>query len=34
VELREREERAAASGAGIEGEWRDEQFPELRSPRP
>ncbi|PZF59546.1 AMP-dependent synthetase [Curtobacterium sp. MCSS17_008] len=30
VELREREERAAA-GAPAEGEWREEQFPELRS---
>ncbi len=31
VELREREEAAAAAGAPVEGEWRDEQFPELRS---
>ena len=31
VELREREERAAADGVRAEGEWRDEQFPELRA---
>jgi len=34
VELREREERAAAAGTRAEGEWRDEQFPELRSINP
>ena len=31
VELREREERAAASGTAVTGEWRDDQFPELRA---
>jgi len=31
VELREREEAAARTGSLAEGEWRDEQFPELRS---
>ncbi|WP_144801411.1 AMP-binding protein [Curtobacterium sp. BH-2-1-1] len=31
VELREREERAVADGVPVAGEWRDEQFPELRS---
>ena len=30
VELREREERAAASGVPIAGEWREDRFPELR----
>ncbi|MBF4609591.1 AMP-binding protein [Curtobacterium sp. VKM Ac-1393] len=34
VELREREERAAASGVPVDGEWRDEQFPGLRASRP
>lgn len=32
VELREREERAATSGTPIEGEWREDRFPELRGP--
>ena len=31
VELREREEQAATAGTRVEGEWRDEQFPELRA---
>ncbi|MEK6312177.1 MAG: AMP-binding protein, partial [Curtobacterium sp.] len=31
VELREREERAAADGVPVEGEWREDGFPELRS---
>jgi acetyl-CoA synthetase len=31
VELREREEQAATAGTRVEGEWRDEQFPELRT---
>jgi acetyl-CoA synthetase len=31
VELREREESAASGGVSVEGEWRDDQFPELRS---
>ncbi|WP_374203010.1 AMP-binding protein [Curtobacterium sp. MWU13-2055] len=34
VELREREERAAASGVPVDREWRDEQFPGLRASRP
>lgn len=29
VELREREERAAADGARLDDEWRDDQFPEI-----
>ncbi len=31
VEMREREERAAADGVRAPGEWRDDQFPELRA---
>ncbi|QQD76395.1 AMP-binding protein [Curtobacterium sp. YC1] len=34
VELREREEQAHAGGTRPEGEWRDDQFPELRTRRP
>jgi acetyl-CoA synthetase len=30
VELREREERAAAAGTPAAGEWREDQFPQLR----
>ncbi|PCN48712.1 AMP-dependent synthetase [Curtobacterium sp. 'Ferrero'] len=33
VELREREEQAAASGVPAPGEWREDRFPDLRSIR-
>jgi acetyl-CoA synthetase len=34
VELREREEQSVTNGTRAEGEWRDDEFPGLRAPRP